>query len=84
MASEKIYEYKGKVYCEVDISETDDRYDGSLFDFYWELRRDGIACEYTFYYCPECPEEQYEEAEDLIRHEFYDYAIGEVEDDEED
>lgn len=74
----KIYEYKGKKYCEIDISEKDNAYDGDLFDFYFELRKDGIACEYTFYYCPDNPEDQYEEAEELVKAEFSDWIVGEV------
>lgn len=75
----KIYEYKGKKYCEIDISENDNAYDGDLFAFYWELRKDGIACEYTFYYCPDNPEDQYEEAKELVKAEFSDWIVGEVE-----
>lgn len=77
---EKVYEYKGKKYCEVDLSLKDDTYGGDLFDFYWELRKDGIACEYTFYYCPETPDDQYDTAEELVEAEFGDYVIGEQED----
>lgn len=73
----KVYEYKGKKYCEIDISEKDDTYGGDLFDFYLELRKDGLACEYTFYYIPDSPEDQYDSAEELIEAEFDDWAIGE-------
>lgn len=76
---EKVYEYKGKKYCEIDISMKDDTYGGDLFDFYWVLRKDGLASEYTFYYCPENPEDQYDSAEELIEAEFDDWAIGEEE-----
>lgn len=79
----KIYEYKGKKYCDIDFSLKDDTYDGDVFDFYWELRKDGIASDYTFYYSPENPEEQYETAEELIENGFSDYQIGEIAESEE-
>lgn len=79
----KIYEYKGKKYCDIDFSLKDDTYDGDVFDFYLELSKDGVACDYTFYYSPEDPEEQYETAEELIENEFSDYQIGEIAESEE-
>ena len=78
----KVYEYKGKKYCEVDFSLKDDTYDGDLFDFYWELMQDGIASDYTFYYIPEDPENQYDSAEELIEKVFSDWVVGEESEDE--
>lgn len=79
----RIYEYKGKKYCEIDFSLKDENYAGDLYDFFWELRKDGIASDYTFYYCPEVPEEQYETAEELIENQFFDYQIGDIAESEE-
>lgn len=78
----KIYEYKGKKYCDIDFSLKDDTYAGDVYDFFWELRKDGITADYTIYYCPELPEETYETAEELIDEQFYDYSIGEIESEE--
>lgn len=78
----RIYEYKGKKYCEIDFSLKDENYAGDLYDFFWELMKDRIASDYTFYYCPEAPEKQYETAEELIENEFSDYQIGEIEESE--
>lgn len=75
----KVYEYKGKHYCEVDISLTDDDYNGDLYDLYWDMRNNGDACESTVYYQPYNPEDIYDEPEELIKNEFEDYVIGEVE-----
>ena len=35
----KLYEYKGKIYCEEDISLENDDYVGDLYDLYWELKK---------------------------------------------
>ena len=46
----KLYEYKGKIYCEEDISYENDDYAGDLYDLYWELKIDGKCNESTIYY----------------------------------
>lgn len=71
----KIYEYKGKHYCEEDLSLTDDDYAGDLYDLYWELKEDGKANESTSYYVGG---NAYCEAEELVEEEFADLVIGEV------
>jgi hypothetical protein len=73
----KIYEYKGKHYCEEDLSLTDDDYAGDLYDLYWKLREDGKAYERTSYYT-EGSSSTYCEAEELVEEEFADLVIGEV------
>lgn len=35
----KVYEYEGKHYCEEDISLTDPKYAGDIWDLYWVLHR---------------------------------------------
>ncbi len=75
----KVYEYKGKHYCEVDISLTDDDYNGDLYDLYLYMRKDREACESTVYYQPYNPEEIYDEPEELIKKEFEHLVIGEAE-----
>lgn len=73
----KIYEYKGKHYCEEDLSLTDDDYAGDLYDLYWKLREDGKAYERTSYYT-EGSSSTYCEAEELVEEEFANLVIGEV------
>lgn len=73
----KIYEYKGKHYCEEDLSLTDDDYAGDLYDLYWELREDKKAAESTFYYT-EGSSSTYCEAEELVEAEFANLVVGEV------
>lgn len=79
MSKAKVYEYKGKHYCEIDISLEDDDYEGDLFDLYWDMRQNGEACESTVYYIPENPEITYDDEEELVKNELEDYVIGEVE-----
>lgn len=66
----KRYRYKGKVYCEKDLSETIENYGGDLYDLYFELKRDGKAAEQTLYFNPYDFEEYYESHEELIEKEF--------------
>lgn len=75
---DKIYEYKGKRYCEVDISLRDDDYAGDLYDLYWELKQDGRACEDTTYHLPDNYQDIYTEAEELVENEFEDLVVGEA------
>lgn len=79
--SEKIYEYNGKHYCDKDISETDDLYEGDLYDMYWEMRKNLDAYENTYYYVQDGDVDGrvYESAEDMIAAECEDMIIGEVE-----
>lgn len=74
---DKIYEYKGKHYCETDISHRDDDYEGSLYDLYWELRKDDLVTEDTVYFTIPYESERYGSAEDLVEGEFDDLVIGE-------
>ena len=47
----KRYEYKGKTYCEDDLSEEiGELYGGGLYDLYWELKKAGEADETKQYY----------------------------------
>lgn len=73
---DKIYEYKGKHYCETDISHRDDDYAGSLYDLYWELKKDGKANENTIYWKEEDGSQYYDGAEEMIEGEFKDLVIG--------
>ena len=79
--SDKIYEYNGKHYCETDISLTDDKYGGDLFDLYWDASRGdlgGVLCDTKLYYSVYNPETVYESAEELVEAYFEDCVIGEV------
>lgn len=75
----KIYEYNGKHYCEVDISLTDDDYNGDLFDLFWDMEKAGDICTSTFYYQPYNPEITYDDEEEIIKKEFEHLVIGEAE-----
>ena len=73
----RIYEYKGKHYCEEDISLEDDDYAGDLYDLYWELRIDGKCNESTVYYTSVDSGTTYSEAEEMVEEEFSDLVIEE-------
>lgn len=64
------YKYKGKIYCDEDLSETIENYGGDLFCLYCDLKRDGKAAEQTLYFNPFDFEEYYETYEELIEKEF--------------
>lgn len=73
----KKYEYEEKIYCDEDLSEQIDNYGGDLFDLYWELQKNGDACETTYYFTPdaETSNDVYETYEDLIENEFADLEV---------
>ena len=77
----KLYEYKGKIYCEEDISLENDDYVGDLYDLYWELKKDGKCNETTIYYTSTDCDKTYSEAEEMINEEFSDLVIGNYGDD---
>lgn len=79
----KLYEYKGKIYCEKDISLENDDYVGDLYDLYWELKKDGKCDETTMYYTSTDCGKTYSEAEEMIDAEFSDLVIGNYGGDEE-
>ena len=66
----KKYKYKGKIYCDEDLSESIKNYGGDLFGLYFDLKRDGKAVEQTLYFNPYDSEEYYETYEELIEKEF--------------
>lgn len=72
----KLYEYKGKIYCEEDISLENDDYVGDLYDLYLELKKDGKCNETTIYYTSTDCGKTYSEAEEMINEEFSDLVIG--------
>lgn len=74
----KVYEYKGKLYCDKDLSLTNDNYNGDRYDLYFELRDDCKASEDTTYRGGSY-ENVYDSIEELIDEEFTDLCIGEVE-----
>lgn len=74
----KLYEYKGKIYCEEDISYENDDYAGDLYDLYWELKIDRKCNESTIYYSDHSAK-AYSEAEEMVEEEFSDLVIGEYE-----
>ena len=79
--SDKIYEYNGKHYCETDISLTDDKYGGDLFDLYWDASHGdlrGVLCDATLYYSVDNPEITYDSCEELVEDYFEDCVIGEA------
>ena len=74
----KIYEYKDCIYCDKDLSETEDRYAGDLFDLFCELEKEYKTTSYTIY-TVEGGERTYDGPEELIEEEFDDLCIGETE-----
>lgn len=74
----KKYEYGGLIYCEDDLSESIDNYGGELYDLYWELSHDHLACDVTYYYATD-GEKDYETAEELIESEFSELEVEEDE-----
>lgn len=69
MIYNKKYEYKGKIYCEDDLSLDIDNYGGCLYRLYLELQKNGEAAENTIYYCTES-NKFYDYVEDMIELEF--------------
>lgn len=80
----KLYKYKGKIYCEEDISLENKDYAGDLWDLYWELKKDGKCNETTVYYTTDDPgATQYDSAEELVEKAFNYLLDGECERSEE-
>ncbi len=75
-----MYEYKGKIYCEEDLSYENDDYAGDLYDLYWELKQDDKCGEETIYYTQSYAENKYSSAEELIEEEFSHLKVVESED----
>lgn len=75
---DKVYRYKGKIYCETDLSETDENYGGDLWTLFRELQKDDKAVEVTYYYRDDDGEisDSYDSEEDVIEHEFADLCVG--------
>ena len=74
----KIYEYDNRIYCEKDLSETDERYSGDLWDLFNELEKDHQATSYTIYSTAH-GERAYDDPGKLIEEDFDDLCIGETE-----
>lgn len=82
----KVYEYEGKHYCEEDISLTDPKYAGDIWDLYWVLHREGHIEENRTYYLPEYPDDGiYEDEEEAVLDNLETFDInvcGEYDDDD--
>lgn len=74
-ATNKEYEYQGKIYSEEDLSEEIDNYGGDLFDLYWELKNQGHANETTLYYNTDDEDKVYESYEELLMGEFKELEV---------
>ena len=74
----KIYEYDNRLYCKEDLSETEERYAGDLWDLFNELEKDHQATSYTIYSI-EGGERAYDDIEELIAEEFDELCVGETE-----
>lgn len=75
----KKYEYNGMIYCEDDLSLEIDNYGGDLYDLYFELKRDRVVDECTYYYITDGATEAYDSAEELVEKEFSDLEVKENE-----
>ena len=58
-----IYVYKGKTWCDLDLSEETDYYGGDLYDLFCELEQAGF-CYKTTFYCTE--EKSFDNEEDVL------------------
>ena len=65
----KKYEYKGKIYCEEDLSCDIDNYGGDLYDLFYELEEENEVGECTYYYSQE-EHKYYESIAELIEGSF--------------
>lgn len=52
----KKYTFKGKIYCDINLSKEIDNYGGDLGDLRWEMQDAGIIQEVTLFYCPDSGE----------------------------
>lgn len=81
--SAKIYEYKGKHFCDVDLSMIDDAYVGDLYDLFEALQDDGETDTTEPEYCRSNDEGDcrtyYDSREECIEQEFPELVIGETE-----
>lgn len=76
----KKYEYKDKIYCDIDLSCEIDNYGGDTYDLYFDLQKDNLADETTWYHtdCPESLDDYYDSIESLIENKFDDLIIGDT------
>ena len=70
----KKYEYKGKIYCDEDLSCDIDNYGGDLYELFYMLKKQGYVEEYTLYYCLNS-ETYYDCIEDFVEHECEDLEV---------
>ena len=75
----KVYEYKGKHYCEEDLSLEDDAYEGDIYDLYLEMKDDYLVRETTTYSAAENPGEEYESVEEMMEDVFGELVIKDIE-----
>lgn len=75
----KVYEYKGKHYCEEDLSLEDELYEGDIYDLYLEMKDDHLVRENTTYSAAENPEEEYESVEEMMEDVFEELVIKDIE-----
>lgn len=68
----KKYEYKGKIYCDDDLSEKIDNFGGDLWTLCDTLIDEGEVNEVTYFYPRDCESsaQMYESREELIENEF--------------
>lgn len=61
----KRYKYRGKIYCDDDLSEEIDNYGGDLVDLFYDMEDNGDAKTVSRYYSPQT-NEVYESPEDFV------------------
>lgn len=76
--SDKVYMYEGKMYCNTDLSEVDDRYEDDLLGLFWALERNREVVEDTIYRREGEYAKDYSDYEDLIEEEFADLVVNDA------
>ena len=76
--SDKVYMYEGKMYCNTDLSEVDDRYEDDLLGLFWALERNREVVSETIYRLDGEYDKDYSDYEDLIEEEFADLVVNDA------
>lgn len=76
--SDKVYMYEGKMYCDTDLSEVDDRYEDDLLGLFLALERNREVVSETIYRLEGEYDKDYSDYEDLIEEEFADLVVNDA------
>lgn len=76
--SDKVYMYKGKLYCDTDLSEVDERYEDDTLGLFWELEKENKVVSETIYRIEGEYDHCYSDWSDLIEEEFTDLVVNDA------